>query len=421
MISALFLHKAYLNPANKHYRNVKIYMWCVIVLMLFLVPYCIYFAIYHPADTGKNYTNVICVGLFALSFLLLKLSPNFNVAIMYTAALSYIPIMISVYHTGGIYSADLAWMFVCMITQGIIMDYRWGIFSSFLVCSYLSFLYFSEYQLVGKANVFKNYIFNYGSTHYYFTWLFVVLLIAAIIATFSRVLTNTSKKLEDLSKEKINELEIRVKQKTDEISQLRSSLARDFHDEMGNKLASINILSQSVAFTLTNKEQNAEAIKLLETISTRSKELFDGTKDFIWSIDFKSDYLFELYVYLREFGERFFNEMDINFYAETNLDTNSVKALQSSHGRQLVLVCKEIMTNAAKHAQCTEVKFNIKVENNKAILFIKDNGKGFEVSQVSKRGLVNIEKRLNIIGATFKVESDEKGTQYQIEMKIEKY
>ncbi|MEY5047475.1 MAG: hypothetical protein RLZZ175_834 [Bacteroidota bacterium] len=409
-----FIHPNLLKPENKHFRNSKIYFWCVFVLLVFLIPYCFYFAIYYPNDTVKNLNNVICVSLFAFSLVFLRFLPNFIFSLMYTAILSYIPIMISVYHTGGIYSADIAWIFVCLISQGLIISYWWGIFSSILVISYLTFLFVTENQLNPNSNIFKNYIFTHGNTHFYFTWVFVVLLISAIVATFARVLANTNKKLEELSQQKISELEIRVKQKTDEISQLRSSLARDFHDEMGNKLASINILSQSVALSLNNKEQDKEAIKLLETISLRSKELFDGTKDFIWSIDFKSDYLFELYVYLREFGERFFNELDINFNSKTELDNASLFLVKSTAGRQLVLVCKEIMTNAAKHAECSEVNFEIKINDNVAEIHIADNGKGFDVNTISKRGLNNIEKRLNSINAKYLIDSNNKGSKFTI-------
>ena len=81
MLIHILLHKELQNPNNKHYRNASIYLWCVMVLLLFLIPYCIYFVIYHPEDLVKNYTNVICVGLFALSMLLFKFSPNFKLLI----------------------------------------------------------------------------------------------------------------------------------------------------------------------------------------------------------------------------------------------------------------------------------------------------------------------------------------------------
>jgi signal transduction histidine kinase len=413
------LHPKLRDHTHKDYRKAKVFAYIMSVILLFLIPYCIYFAVEYPEDTVKNWNNYICVSLFAIGISMLRFTPNFKIPLMYTAGLSFIPIMISAYHTGGVYSVDLVWMFVCIISQSIFIDYRWGIFSSLIVCGYITFLFVLEKQLIDETNFFKSYVVTHNSTHYYFTWIFVVLLMATLVGTFARVLENTNRKLEDLSKEKINELEIRVKQKTDELSQLRSSLARDFHDEMGNKLASINILSQSVAFTLKGKEQNYEAIKLLETIETRSRELFDGTKDFIWSIDFKSDYIFELFVYIRDFGEHFFNGMDISFYSHTNTSEGSLSKVKSTAGRQLVLVCKEIMTNAARHSQCTEIRFAVLLNDKTTTISLVDNGLGFDFENVHKRGLNNIQKRLEQIGAKHIISSSQKGTSFSIEIQME--
>lgn len=413
------LHPKLRDHAHKDYRKAKVFAYIISVILLFLIPYCIYFAIEYPEDTVKNWNNYICVSLFAIGVSMLRFTPIFKIPLMYTASLSFIPIMISVYNTGGVYSVDLVWVFVCIISQSIFIDFRWGIFSSLIVCGYITFLFVLEKQLTNETNFFKNYVVTHNSTHYYFTWVFVVLLMATLVGTFARVLENTNRKLEDLSKEKINELEIRVKQKTDELSQLRSNLARDFHDEMGNKLASINILSQSVAFTLKGKEQNPEAIKLLETIETRSRELFDGTKDFIWSIDFKSDYIFELFVYLRDFGEHFFNGMDISFYSHTNTSEASLAKVKSTAGRQMVLVCKEIMTNAARHSQCTEIRFAVLSNERTTTISLIDNGLGFDFENVPKRGLNNIQKRLEQIGASHTILSSEKGTSFEITMQLD--
>ena len=413
------LHPKLRDHANKEYRKAKILGYLMSVILLFLIPYCIYFTVMYPDDTVKNWNNYICISLFAIGVSMLRFTPNFKIPLIYTASLSFIPIMISVYHTGGVYSVDLVWMFVCIISQSIFIDYRWGIFSSLIVCGYITLLFVLEKQLTAETNFFKNYVVTHNSTHYYFTWVFVVLLLATLVGTFARVLENTNRKLEDLSTEKINELEIRVKQKTDELSQLRSSLARDFHDEMGNKLASINILSQSVAFTMNDKAQNQEALKLLETIETRSRELFDGTKDFIWSIDFKSDYLFELFVYLRDFGEQFFNGMDISFYSHTNTSEDSLAKVKSTAGRQLVLVCKEIMTNAARHSHCSEIRFEVLSNKKTTTINLIDNGKGFNFETVQKRGLGNIQKRLDQIEARNIISTSQNGTSFSIEIQLE--
>ncbi len=416
----IFLHKNLRDTKHKQYRNIKIYFWCVIVLIAFLIPYCIYFAVYYPNDTVKIWNNYICVSLFAFSLVLLRFAPSFKFTLVYGAILSYIPIMISVYHTGGLYSADLAWVFVCLVTQSLIIEYWWGSVATLLIVSFLVYLYIYENQLDSAHNIFKNYLLTHNNTHYFFTWTFVVILLAVVVGTFGRVLSNTNKKLEALSNQKINELEILIKQKTEEMSEFRGKLARDFHDEMGNRLASINILSQSILVTLAQQE-NSASIKMLDSISRHSKELFDGTKDFIWSIDFKSDYLFELYIYLREFGEQYFSDIEVSFVSSCILSDQSLYHFPATTGRHIILMCKEIMTNAAKHASCTEVTFEIGIRNNMAYIFLSDNGVGFNIKEVPSRGISNIKKRTNEINGLHELRSSPQGTVHEFYIPLQKH
>lgn len=71
-----------------------------------------------------------------------------------------------------------------------------------------------------------------------------------------------------------------------ESESLRLMMAQDFHDEMGNKLASIIVLVSTLQLLIKNKTKDVQ--KSLVRIENSSKQLFDGTKSFIWSINRKS-------------------------------------------------------------------------------------------------------------------------------------
>lgn len=111
------LHPNLRNPENRHYKKARLFAYLMCVLFIFLIPYCIYFAVNYPEDTVKNWNNYICVGLFGVGISSIRFTSNFKIPLIYIAILSYFPIMISVYHTGGIYSVDLCWVFVCIIIQ----------------------------------------------------------------------------------------------------------------------------------------------------------------------------------------------------------------------------------------------------------------------------------------------------------------
>jgi signal transduction histidine kinase len=75
------------------------------------------------------------------------------------------------------------------------------------------------------------------------------------------------------------------------------------------------------------------------------------------------------------------------------------------------------MTNAAKHSNCSQVDFSINFSDNMALISIQDNGLGFDVDAVNKRGLANMQKRLESINAKMEVLSNNEGTSIKIEIK----
>jgi signal transduction histidine kinase len=225
---------------------------------------------------------------------------------------------------------------------------------------------------------------------------------------------------EKVNEKKVEALEYKLSQKELEIQKMRNDMAKDFHDEMGNKLASISILSQTLAVKLSNSSiaLDHEKIKTLETIELRAQEMYQGTKDFIWSVDYKSDFVLELFIYLREFGESFFNQIDIDFKSEYKLDEDIPYRLETLMGRHCILICKEVMTNAAKYAQCSDFVFEMSTDQSTLCMLLSDNGCGFDLNTVVKRGIENINHRCSFIKAQLSIHSSEAGTSYYIKVPL---
>ena len=176
-----------------------------------------------------------------------------------------------------------------------------------------------------------------------------------------------------------------------ELSEVRENVASDFHDELGNKLAGITIVSELMLKDEFIKQSNSfEAIK---QIQKDSKSLYFGIRDFVWSIDSKSDYLEELIIYLSDFGEELFQNSKITFKVEKEI-SQEIKKLPNYWSRQLLLLFKEAMTNSYKHSNATEVVLSINLKKNMLKIELKDNGKGFIESELKrKNGLDNMQKR----------------------------
>lgn len=415
------IHPELRDPSHKDYRIARTVSWVLLFLLSFNLFYDIYYLIFHSEDYVKQMNNLIGGIIFIALTVLIRYSKKIKPAMTLLLLVTYPTVFISVYHTGGIFSADISWMFFACFATFIFLDYKLGIFLCALSISFIAALYFMQEGDFVDDNYFKKYVIANNSTHYFFTIVFIFCLIAVILTVFSINLKKANEKIDMLSKQKIDYLEEKIKEKTQELSSLRSNLAKDFHDEMGNKLASINIISQAVGHKLEqSKQDNVELKQMLQTIEKRSNELYQGTKDFIWSIDYKSDYISEFFVYMRDFAENFFNSVDISFYAEKEFNIKHSSRIEADAIRQLVLICKEILTNAAKHSAATEVRMLMKEENDKLVVRISDNGKGFNRDEVNKRGIGNIEQRAQKINALCNLQSSEQGTQYQISVPLSK-
>ncbi len=185
----------------------------------------------------------------------------------------------------------------------------------------------------------------------------------------------------------------------EEHEKLRKEIARDFHDEMGNQLTRIiNYIS------LMKLSQNGHANEFYDKVESAAKYLYTGTRDFIWSIDPVNDELSKLFFHIRDFGEKLFEEKEINFRAFNELK-QKVK-LPYGFSREANLIIKEAMTNAFNHSNARNVSFSLKQTNEGLEMQLADDGDGFDINKVSQaNGLGNMQVRANRINSKFIVQS----------------
>jgi len=79
----------------------------------------------------------------------------------------------------------------------------------------------------------------------------------------------------------------------------------------------------------------------------------------------------------------------------------------------LLRIVQEAITNAMRHAQCTEINLVIAALDGKACIRVEDNGMGMGNANAG-RGTGNMRRRANKIGAELMVHSSEQGVKIQI-------
>ncbi len=196
-------------------------------------------------------------------------------------------------------------------------------------------------------------------------------------------------------KQRVNRIVMLERVRQSEQEHLRKEIARDFHDEMGNQLTRI-INYVSLLKLNGNGEGNghvANGHDLYTKVEDSAKYLYTGTRDFIWSIDPVNDELSKLFIHIRDFGEKLFEEKGIKFRAFN--EVREKIRLPYGFSRQANLIFKEAMTNAFKSSEAKNVSLILKRDDNSGFeISLEDDGIGFYPDDLQKsNGLQNIRER----------------------------
>lgn len=219
---------------------------------------------------------------------------------------------------------------------------------------------------------------------------------------------------------KIEQAMLREKIRLHEQEHLRKEIARDFHDEMGNQLTriinyvSLLKLNGSVAGATSSRSD------LYTKVENSAKYLYTGTRDFIWSIDPVNDELSKLFIHIRDFGEKLFEEKEIKFRAFNEVKIN-VK-LPYGFSREANLIFKEAMTNTFKSSEAKNAAFSLFSQENGFEFVFEDDGLGFDAEgKKAFGGLKNIRERAEKLKAVLTIASETgKGTRISLKFQFEK-
>ena len=190
----------------------------------------------------------------------------------------------------------------------------------------------------------------------------------------------------------------------DENEKVRKAATLDLHDEFGNGLTRISMLIEMIKLQISN--ENSEAQKLLDVISQNSGRLYQGTKDFIWSINPGKDNMYEIIIRIKDYADEVFYGTNINFKL-SGLDENLKELKQTpTAGRNIAMIFKESLSNILKHAKASNVQLSVVQDSDNITLELEDDGIGFEMKDYKNSfGLSNIQQRAMRSSATLSISS----------------
>lgn len=188
------------------------------------------------------------------------------------------------------------------------------------------------------------------------------------------------------------------------VVKLRSRLARDLHDDMGSTLSTINILS-SMAKTKLGTDP-AKTSDYISKISENSQRMMESMDDIVWSIKPQNDSMERLIARMREFANQVLESKDILFSMEIDDRVLSMK-LSMDARRDLFLIFKEGINNAAKYSGATRVFISFRLEQSQFLMRIRDYGKGFDWDDLDEgNGLENMKKRASNLNGTLEIKTN---------------
>lgn len=192
--------------------------------------------------------------------------------------------------------------------------------------------------------------------------------------------------------------------------QERKRIARELHDETGQELTALALNLQAIS----------QMMEMSSVVDPRIKPTLNKAHSLATHAGT------ELTKLIRELRPTLLDTLGlpaaVGHLAEANLNAQGIDVVTEFKGLDqrlpaeselsLFRIIQEAMSNIVKHAGAKNVSINIECNANECVLRIEDNGKGFDVSQVTGideggrgAGLFGMKERVTMIGGTCSCQS----------------
>lgn len=217
-------------------------------------------------------------------------------------------------------------------------------------------------------------------------------------------------KVQDELIERMKENELMQQRMTD----TRNKIARDLHDNIGSTLGSISYFSE-----MAQMKDGKVSKELLQKIELSSRETIESMNDIVWAIQPKNESMEAVLTRMQNFAADQLGAKQIAFDFKINEAVKQLPMTMEQY-KNLFLIFKEAVYNAAKYSNSKLMTAEMKVEDQLLTLTVQDYGKGFEqikASAYNGNGLRNMHERAKEIGGELKINSEVgKGTMVVLEL-----
>jgi signal transduction histidine kinase len=196
----------------------------------------------------------------------------------------------------------------------------------------------------------------------------------------------------------------------------RLRISRDLHDNIGAQLTFIISSLDNLKYGFKLPEKLGDKLK---SISTFTSSTIYELRDTIWAMN-KNE------ISIEDLQSRISNFIDKAHIASEGIEFNFNKGerinddlqFTSVEGMNIYRIIQESVNNAIKYAEATKITVEVNQVDDKLLVQVSDNGKGFDVLKVELgNGLNNMKKRAHEIDGELTVTSAEgNGTTVKLQM-----
>jgi PAS domain S-box-containing protein len=195
----------------------------------------------------------------------------------------------------------------------------------------------------------------------------------------------------------------------------RRRIAREMHDQFGEQLTTLALRIAALKKACEDRPDLRAQVDALDAVA---KQLDRDVDHLVWEL--RPTALDDLGLraaltnYVQDWSRR------VGIAAKIHMPGLLDERLPSEAETTLYRIAQEALNNVAKHARATSVEIILERRADQALLIIEDDGVGFEPAQASSNrqgfGLLGMQERAALVGATLQIESTGKGTTILVRM-----
>jgi ligand-binding sensor domain-containing protein/signal transduction histidine kinase len=179
----------------------------------------------------------------------------------------------------------------------------------------------------------------------------------------------------------------------------RGRIARDLHDQLGANLTQVALLGEMAE---ADKEMPDEVEAHARQIAQTARDTTRALDEIVWTVNPSNDTLDGVVNYVCKYAQEYLALANLRYRLEVPAQLPHTPVSPELR-HNVFLAAKEAVNNVVKHSQASSAWLRLRLESDRFILEIEDNGRGLAAGDENKgrNGLRNMRKRMEDIGGQF--------------------